>query len=213
MPFVPYVRYDKGWEGAKEEEMDSEDLQALEESISDWEKKARGETVKDRCPLCILGEKRESGNNRCNRCIIKKRTGRAECHGTPVWNNDTGLSYKRDMVKFLKSFLPKPKPDREEIKMREVIVTKPIEGTNIGDVSTYKTYGYKCGKDVRLLRHIDNEYQWITMNSATSNNYFSKITYPRNLALKDIIKCTCRSYTVYEFDNIDEFYKWALGEK
>lgn len=105
--------------------MDNKTLIALKESISDWKKRAKnGNLGSKECPLCTLEIKKEGLGSKCTDCIIKKRTGRAYCHGTPYWAwvDAVGklplrqqLICANEEVEFLESFLPK------EEKMKFVI--------------------------------------------------------------------------------------------
>ncbi len=99
--------------------MDNETLVALKESIGDWKKRAKGETIVKACPLCELTKKRDEGRAVCFGCIIEQRTGLDGCIGTPYWEDEKlGFPiYENNMVKFLESFLPK----KEEVKKKFVI--------------------------------------------------------------------------------------------
>ncbi len=97
--------------------MDNETLIALRESIDYWKHRVRDKDHWQICPLCLLGKKRSF--NKCDDCIIKKTTGKRECHGTPFWEDSSNSPiYEKNMVEYLESFLPK---DKEKDKMKFVI--------------------------------------------------------------------------------------------
>jgi len=67
-------------------QMDKDDSTALEASIRIWKLRVDGEVIpqgRDNCPLCVLAEHRNDGEETCEGCIIRKHTGKNMCHGTP----------------------------------------------------------------------------------------------------------------------------------
>lgn len=72
--------------------MDEEDSAALEGSIKKWEEIVAGTGVDEcfeNCPLCALENSRCTDDDEdCNGCVVKNRTGKSQCDGTPweEWN-------------------------------------------------------------------------------------------------------------------------------
>lgn len=137
--------------------MDNKTLVALEESIDDWKKKARGIKVDRECPLCVLGWKRGTPleRHKCWNCIIKERTGQYECHGSPFWNKGS-TRYELNMVEYLESFLPQKK---EEVKMKFVIKDSNQRKENVkvelslenGSDGFVKIYASSKGENRKIL--------------------------------------------------------------
>ncbi len=139
--------------------MDNKTLVALQESINDWEKRARDKRfVSEReCPLCTLDRKQGQGD--CKTCIIKERTGEAECHNTPFWNK-TRIPfpiYEQNEIAFLKSFLPK---DKEESKMKFVI-KDDMQGNK--NIKVELSLGYGSGGFVKIYANNKGENRKILM--------------------------------------------------
>lgn len=105
-------------------EMSMNDEIALEESISDWKRKADGWVQDDECPLCILGRKRNGdiGNNKCTNCIIKKHTGRHSCSDTPFYRNPIFPDYHQREIEFLESLRPKKKTRKGIIEIGDEVM-------------------------------------------------------------------------------------------
>ncbi len=136
--------------------MDNETLVALKESINIWEPRGRDRDYWKACPLCVLGKKKSI--YKCDDCIIKKRTGEGECHGTPFWSDkDNFPIYEENMVRYLESFLPK---DKEEAKMRFVIKDYNHKGKNI-EVELSLEYG--SDEFVRICANSRGENRKILM--------------------------------------------------
>lgn len=105
--------------------MNKEDEIALEESISDWKKKAKGITITRKCPLCTLGMQR-NGDDSCSQCIIKRHTGVSQCCGTPFWPRGTTLRYYQREIEFLESLRPKKEKEKDIIEVGdEVLISDP----------------------------------------------------------------------------------------
>lgn len=102
--------------------MDSLVSKALEDSISNWEKRAEGKyngpSGRLGCPLCQLFNPVYLNNseNNCRGCPVKEKTGKQFCHGTPYiqWtqakqdkNEEEMKQHAAEEVTFLKSLRPK----------------------------------------------------------------------------------------------------------
>lgn len=198
----------------KNDMIDKEMLKALEESMETWENKT--EKTRENCPLCDLSIKRREDDGRysmastCDYCIIKKRTGMDSCQGTPHHDDKYKPfpEYKRSMIDYLKSFLPQ---EKEGIKMRKVVIENRDPGVvSINEVDNDKVYGYKLNSssDIRLLRNIDEKYKWISMQN---NTWSRNLSFTSTNNLMTIIKQVYIDYdgVVYEFDTMNDFYKWA----
>lgn len=118
----------------KDDKRDSEDALALDESISDWNKKAKGIDPGRDCPLCILGRKRDGKANsrdKCTNCIIKVHTGNNECKGTPYWDNSRyAPDYYQQEITFLESLRPKKKVEKDIIKVGDEVMIRDFSGAS-----------------------------------------------------------------------------------
>lgn len=135
--------------------MDKETREARDESIDDWERRARGEDLGNKkCPQCVLGEKRDGRkhvDDKCRHCIIKERTGKVQCYGTPYWNwrdarytknTKDQLFYVDQEVTFLKSFLPKEEKKAgiekgDTVEIRDYSYSFKLEDGNLKPLYSY----------------------------------------------------------------------------
>lgn len=90
---------------AKERPTYEEKLQALKESIVNWEETAKDLAFRS-CPLCDLRNKYTKKGD-CHRaeCPISEKAGRAGCAGTPYWDFDRNPTKENALaeVVFLKN--------------------------------------------------------------------------------------------------------------
>ena len=106
--------------------MNARTLKALKASIEHWKRHANGtakfteQVYAPDCALCEMFLVSDCNDeNRCHGCPIMERTGKAMCADTPwlkaelrYWRSPKGKSAQfkaaaKEMVKFLKSLLPK----------------------------------------------------------------------------------------------------------
>lgn len=88
------------------------------------------------------------------------------------------------------------------------LIKEPVEVNvvHIDEINHYKIYAFADGGDVFKLHEIDNTYAFIDMDTTCclANGYFKTARE----ALNDTLKA---GYTIYEFEDSEEFFKWALA--
>jgi len=86
--------------------MNKGESNALEASISVWERRLNGEDIDEgrmHCPLCVFEKDRNAGEDTCHGCVIHRHTGRFNCLDTPYTTSRDSEGRVRNEVEFLKS--------------------------------------------------------------------------------------------------------------
>jgi hypothetical protein len=92
--------------------MDEITLEALKGSIEKWEKIVAGTGIDQgskNCPLCkVFLEPDPPGENYCDGCPVKEKTGLKLCYGTPYekWLYCDTKNVAEKELEFLKELLP-----------------------------------------------------------------------------------------------------------